>query len=829
MGLPAEKENKKRTAADNGSVGADPRQQSSKTIISITQNCNQIKCYYTDIRSNLPAQIIEDGHFCCWRYEKRNGQKTKIPYNPLTGKPAKSNNISSFAGFETAMDTLTEGYDGIGIGIFNGICAVDLDNCVDADGKRTDTADEIVKLLHSYTECSPGGRGLHILFRADNFDYDMKRCYIMNHRDNIEVYVSGATQKYVTITGKACEKYEFGERSDELRILLERFMLRPAKKDAKDAVNAINALNSDPDTDLTDDEILDIAVRSKNGASFSDLFSGNFKEYPSQSEADMALCCRLAFWTGRDARKMDRLFRRSGLMREKWDRAQSGTTYGAITIQKAIENCRECYAPVQKEKDSFEFPPIVPLTPKCSELPPFPTDALPDVIQKYSEAVALQSQTSPDMAAVIGLGVLAVCLQGKFKVEGMPGYYEPLSLYTVVIAAPGERKSGVMRAMTGSLYEYEQKFNDARAEEVRKNQRKRESIERQINGLKKKLESKSTREAEMELQQLEMQLDDMPEMKPVRFFADDCTGEALTSLISENGGILSVISTEGGIFDIMAGRYCAKTNIDVWLKGHCGDAIYVDRMSRKSECIPHPALSAVLTIQPSVLNEIMENTTMTGRGLIARFLYAFPPSKIGSRVFRSPAVPPEITEEYKQLIFRLMTLPVPDEPAVLHLCEEAADVISAHFDEHEKYLAGEGQVISDWAGKYIGTVLRIAGLLHGAESKSNEAISAETMMRAIRIGQYFLAHSCYAYSMMGSDLNIRKARFVMAKLLKQGKSEIKRSELFQVCRGKFFHKTEELIPTLELLEEHGYIRQLMSEHPGPGRPPDIRILLNPAV
>ena len=77
-----------------------------------------------------------------------------------------------------------------------------------------------------------------------------------------------------------------------------------------------------------------------------------------------------------------------------------------------------------------------------------------------------------------------------------------------------------------------------------------------------------------------------------------------------------MISTEGGIFDIMAGRYSNKSNIDVWLKGHCGDAIYVDRMTREAECIMHPALSAILSIQPSVLDEIMSNTTMTGRGLI---------------------------------------------------------------------------------------------------------------------------------------------------------------------------------------------------------------------
>lgn len=84
----------------------------------------------------------------------------------------------------------------------------------------------------------------------------------------------------------------------------------------------------------------------------------------------------------------------------------------------------------------------------------------------------------------------------------------------------------------------------------------------------------------------------------------------------------------------------------------------MDRMTREAECIMHPALSAILSIQPSVLDEIMSNTTMTGRGLIARFLYASPPSRIGSRVFRTQPIPPEGIAAYRSLIFRLMALPI---------------------------------------------------------------------------------------------------------------------------------------------------------------------------
>ena len=358
----------------------------------------------------LPDSIIQNGLFCCWKYEERNGRKTKVPYQPETGLGAKSNDPSSFVPYKTAVQA--SGYDGIGIGIFNGICAIDLDNCVSDSGYYTQTAAEIVALMHSYTEYSPSGNGLHILFSAKGFQYDTKRFYIMNHQAGIEVYVAGATNKYVTVTGNRCEDYEYGDRTQELQTLLDKFMRRPEAS----TENAINAKNSD----LSMEQLLQLAKSSKNGTAFTALWDGSLEGYSSPSEADLALCSHLAFWTGRDATKMDTMFRQSGLMRDKWDRQQSGTTYGAITIQKAIEHCRKIYTP--KAEPSPVFQPIVPLTPQWSDLPAFPVDALPDVIRNYVSAVAEHSQTAPDMAAVISLGVLATCLQGKYKIEGTPGY-----------------------------------------------------------------------------------------------------------------------------------------------------------------------------------------------------------------------------------------------------------------------------------------------------------------------------------------------------------------------------------------------------------------------
>jgi hypothetical protein len=91
-----------------------------------------------------------------------------------------------------------------------------------------------------------------------------------------------------------------------------------------------------------DDELIARARQAKDGGKFARLWDGQWEgEYASQSEADLALCGTLAFWTGRDEGRMDALFRRSGLMREKWERQD----YRDVTIAKAIAQTPRTWTP----------------------------------------------------------------------------------------------------------------------------------------------------------------------------------------------------------------------------------------------------------------------------------------------------------------------------------------------------------------------------------------------------------------------------------------------------------------------------------------------------
>ena len=573
------------------------------------------------------------------------------------------------------------------------------------------------------------------------------------------------------------------------------------------------------------------AFNAKNGQKFKKLYYGDWSGYDSQSEADQALCNLLAFWTGKNPERMDELFRSSGLMRDKWNRKQSGSTYGEITIQKALKSCTKIAPPYAGGIDGeSEFPPIKELSTEEYDLPTFPVETLPPFIGDYVRAVSEHTQTSPDMAGTISLGVLAVCLQGKYRIEGSPGYYEPLSLYTVVIAEPGERKSSVMTAMTDSLYEYEEKYNKTHLKEMRENNLQRDKLEQQISFCEEKLKNKDDEELEREILNMQEKLDSIPEIKPLRLLADDASVEALTSLLANNNGRIGLISAEGGAFDNIKGRYSQVQNIDVWLKGHCGDPILIDRLGRIEEKIRHPHLSAILAIQPYVLTEIMSDEKLGGRGLLARFLYCSPPTFVGKRKFGAPGIPEDVKDEYKRLIGKLVDIHAGDEPETLKLSPEAMERMEIFFAEHEAYLSGEGQIIAEWASKYIGAVLRIAGLIHVASESNDLIVSGETIDKAIAIGRYFLEHAKFAYALAGNDKTLKRAKFILLKIKERGESAIKLWQLDKDCRNKLFKNKADIREALQLLEECGYLKVM---HPevvaGPGRKPDDYVKVNPLV
>lgn len=292
----------------------------------------------------IPQHLKDNGQFCNWRYELRDGSQTKVPYMSGTKRKANVDDTTTFVAFETAASAT--GYDGIGIRVCNGIVGIDLDHCME-DGNLLPWAQEIVDHFHTtYIEISPSGTGIRIFcLEPSSFDYDTQTYYIK--KGNIEVYIPGHTNRFLTVTGNTINGAEVTETADALVWLLDTYMRRPTPPTL--------AVAAPGESYLSDDAVIRKASASKNGAKFTRLWNGDITGYKSQSEADAALVSILAFWCSGDRAQMDRLFRQSGLMREKWDSLRGVDTYGNISIEKAVARMTDYYKPIIPRSAAEDF------------------------------------------------------------------------------------------------------------------------------------------------------------------------------------------------------------------------------------------------------------------------------------------------------------------------------------------------------------------------------------------------------------------------------------------------------------------------------------------
>ena len=278
--------------------------------------------------------------------------KNKIPKNPFDGTNAKANDPSTWGTLQNALGALqTNNFDGVGFqfGVYEAgtlrISGIDLDHVVREDGSLEPFAAEIVEAMNSYTEYSPSETGLHILCLVKLPAIGNKKG--LENNCAIEMYNHG---RYFTITGQVYgEEREVAERTEEYRKLHEKYFVERVKPTPSPVIQPRIE-------EMSDRDLLDRMFNSQNGYAISRLFGGDFSGYPSHSEADLALIAHLLFWTGGDEVRADRLFRESGLMRDKWDRVD----YRSKTLDYARRHQVGVYEP--SSASPIEMARVVPRT-----------------------------------------------------------------------------------------------------------------------------------------------------------------------------------------------------------------------------------------------------------------------------------------------------------------------------------------------------------------------------------------------------------------------------------------------------------------------------------
>jgi replicative DNA helicase len=470
------------------------------------------------------------------------------------------------------------------------------------------------------------------------------------------------------------------------------------------------------------------------------------------------------------------------------------------------------------------------------DLPEFPVGVLPEPLKSWVAATSEATQTPPDLAGLLSLAVCGGACARRVEVLAGPNWFEPICLYVAVVLEPGNRKSSVFSSATHPLQEIEREMMESARPAYARDASDRRMKEKQRDNAEKKAASENCEQSRELALRLSHELASEVEKSLPRLIVDDVSSEEAENLLSRQGGRLVVAGVEGGLFDVMGGRYSkGSPNLDVYLKGHAGDTLRVDRGSR-SLLVYKPCLTLAYAIQSEVVRAMASKPSFRGRGLIGRFLYAFPESLLGRRRVNAPSVPFPVSARYEKLVRRLATIPEPDNQPWLIRFDSAA---SAQFIDWQKEIEvalgdyGSMRDLRDWAGKLAGATARLAAIMHLIEVDQAQpwdvCMSKSVMDRAIQLARWSIPHAkAVIFGLMGGDNTQNEdADYVRRWLIEKGIEEFSERDAQGHGRRRFDGNRERLRACLDLLCESNTIRALPIPERSIGRPPSPRYLVRP--
>jgi DNA-binding HxlR family transcriptional regulator len=454
-------------------------------------------------------------------------------------------------------------------------------------------------------------------------------------------------------------------------------------------------------------------------------------------------------------------------------------------------------------------------------------------------AQATASQVPEDLPGMLALSCLSAAVQGKINVLANNGTWtEPVCLYTAIAMAPGERKSSIFAHMTLPLTDWELDVQEIERPLIAQSMQEHSELEHLVettqrevgkaNGglLKMRRDPNSVpdhiRGAEADLQalreqaveaQLRLELHEV--RRPMRILYDDVTPEAAVTQLVEQHERIALMSPEGGIFDILGGRYSEKPALDIFLKGHSGDFVRVDRKSSASATLHRPIVTLGLAIQPAILQSIGKSRDMHGRGLLARFCYSLPPTLFGHRVVEPEPVAGPIRDAYDTNLRALAQDAYSKEEVTTVCLSEKADELFIGFQQgfEGRLTPEEGDLdpLAEWASKLAGVVVRVAALLAaGRNNGIPDEIDYDDMLGAIEFSEYFIAHAWRAYQAMGVIANVRVESKIVRRIQREGWTEFKTRDLQRAMGVARSMSSEDLDEVLEGMEKMGYVKRTIT-------------------
>ena len=286
---------------------------------------------------------------------------------------------------------------------------------------------------------------------------------------------------------------------------------------------------------------------------------------------------------------------------------------GFDAVKQAINAAMEPARNV--EVDESGWPDLVPLD--APNLPRLDLAHLPDWAGDFARAIAADTETPPELAAGMVLVACAVPAARRLRVLVKPGYFEPCNLWAVVALPSGNRKSAAQCSATAPLMDWERDQATRMEEEIKRITSEHKTMEARAKEIRNRVaKAKDANDAKVLAQEVADIEADLPVIPaPPQVWTSDATPERLGAMLAEHGECMAWLSSEGGIFDLLQGRYSnGIPNLDLVLKAHSGDPERVDRGSRPSVYLRSPRLSIGLSPQPDVFKRVGQQARISGQG-----------------------------------------------------------------------------------------------------------------------------------------------------------------------------------------------------------------------
>jgi hypothetical protein len=383
------------------------------------------------------------------------------------------------------------------------------------------------------------------------------------------------------------------------------------------------------------------------------------------------------------------------------------------------------------------------------------------------------------MAAAAVLGVASIALGNKAKIELKRDHRQFGNLFFLTAADVAAGKTPVTKKAQEPLVAWQQDRRKQWDSVCRDWEARKGVTEARIRGLEDMAKRNAAGQSEdvdpcalqRDIARLKDQIGDRPS-EPILFCAD-ATSEALGRRMQERGGAIGVLSGEARkILEIAKGRYVEGGDIDLWLAGHAGDYIRVDRSGKDkpSYQIEHACLAAAIMTQPDSLQSLGESEALRESGFLARWLYLIPDHHRGAYPVES--VPADVVDAYGRTIHALVDLPLAvyedgtPAPHLVRLTPTAFDRWRAYHDatlaEIDACRETKPGSYLQWLSKLPEHVARLTLLFHCCRHVEGNPLGqiGLALEDAIRLAETLKVHARRAFAMMGGDAETARARKV---------------------------------------------------------------------